>query len=100
MGVVALVGTVAPLSAAEAKSFLDASRSLRRCELRKGDGIDVHSVGILSGSGGMDGRRKSSSLQRKDSHLLGVEYFGLFDPFCDGGGYRGHRENHGCELLV
>ena len=48
----------------------------------------------------MNGRRKSSSLQRKDSHLLGMEHLGLFDPFCNGSGDRGHRKNHCCELLV
>ena len=24
----------------------------------------------------------------------------MFDPFCDSGGYRRHREDHGCELLI
>ena len=61
-GVVAFVGTVALLPAAEAKSFLDASRSFRGSKLREGDGINVHSVGVVSGLGGADGRRKSSSL--------------------------------------
>ena len=61
-GVVALVGTMALLPAAEAKSFLDASHSFHRSKLRKGNGIDVHSVGVISGSRGMNGRRKSSSL--------------------------------------
>ena len=99
-GVVALVGTVSLLPAAEAKSFLDTSRSFRRGELREGNGINVHSVWVMSSSGGMDGGRKSSSFQRKDAHLLGVKYLGLLDPFCDGDGDRGHGENHSCELLV
>ena len=86
-GVVTFVGTVALLPAAEAKSFLDASRSFHRSELREGNGINVHSVGVMSGSGEMDGRRKSSSLQHKNSHFLSVEHLGLFNPFCDGGGY-------------
>ena len=99
-GITALVGTVALLPAAEAESFLDASCSFRRSKLGKGNGINVHSVGVMSSSRGMNGRRKSSSLQRKDSHFLGVEYLGLLDPFRDGGGDRGHEENHCCELLV
>ena len=99
-GVVAFVGAVALFPAAEAKSFLDTSRSFRRGEFREENGINVHGVGVMSSSGGMDGGRKSSSLQRKDSHFLGVEHFGLFDPFRDGGGDRGHRENHSCELLI
>ena len=50
-GVVTFVGTVALLPAAEAKSFLDASRSFRGSKLREGDGINVHSVGVVSGLG-------------------------------------------------
>ena len=60
--IVTFVGTVAFLPAAEAKSFLDASCSFRRSKLGKGDGIYIHGIGVMSGSGGMDGRRKSSSL--------------------------------------
>ena len=60
-GIVTFVGAVALLPAAEAKSFLDAPCSFRRSKFRKGDGVDVHSVGVVSGSRGMDGRRKSSS---------------------------------------
>ena len=86
-GVVAFVGTVALLPAAEAKSFFDASRSLCRGKFREGNGINVHGVGVMSSSGGMDSGRKSSSLQRKDSHLLSMEHLGLLDPFSDGGGY-------------
>ena len=90
-GVVAFVGAVALLPAAEAKSFLDASSSFSRSKLSKGNGINVHSVRVMSVSRGrMNGRRKSSSFQRKDSHLLGMEHLGLLDPFCDGGGDRGH----------
>ena len=99
-GIVTLVGTVTLLPATEAKSFLDAPRSLSRGKLREGNGINVHGVGVVSSSGGMDGGRESSSLQCKDSHLLGVEYLGLFNPSCDGGGYRRHREDHSRELLV
>ena len=99
-GVVTFVGTMALFPAAEAKSFFDASRPFHRGKFREGNGINVHSVGVMSSSRGMDSGRKLSSLQRKDSHFLGVEYLGLFDPSSDSGRYRGHGEDHGCELLV
>ena len=99
-GVITLVGTMTLLPAAEAKSFFDAPHSLCRGKLREGNGINVHGVVVVSSSGGMDGGRESSSLQRKDSHLLGVEYLGLFNPFHNSGRYRRHREDHSHELLV
>ena len=99
-GVVAFVGTVAFLPAAEAKSFFDASRSFRRGELREGNSINVHGIRVMSSSGGMDGRGKASPFQCEDAHLLSVKYFGLFNPSSDGGGYGGHGKNHRCELLV
>ena len=86
MGIIAFVGTMALLSAVETESFLDASRSLCRGQFRKRDGINVHGVGVMCSSRGVDSRRESSSFQGKDSHLLGVEHLGLFDPFCDSGG--------------
>ena len=49
---------------------------------------------------GMNSRRELSSLQGEDAYFLGVEYFGLFDPFRDGGRDRGHREDHSGELLI
>ena len=55
-GIIALVGTVALLPAVEAKSFLDAPRSLHRSKFRERNGINVHSVGVMSSSrGGMNG---------------------------------------------
>ena len=99
-GVVAFVGTVALLPAAEAESFLDTSRSFRRGKFRERDGVNVHSVGVMGSAGGMNGRGESSSFQCKDTHLLCMEYLGLFDPFGDSGRDRGHGEDHGCELLV
>ena len=87
-GVVAFVGAVALLPAAEAKSFLDASRSFRRGKLGERDGVNVHSVRVMGGTRRVDGRRESSSFQCKDAHLLRMEYFGLFDPFGDSGGDR------------
>ena len=91
---------MALLPAMEAESFLDTSRSFRRGKLGEGNSVDVHGVGVMSSSGGMDSGRKSSSLQRKDSHFLGVEHLGLFDPFCDSGRDRRHGKNHGGKLLV
>ena len=99
-GVVAFVGAVAFLPAAEAKSFLDASRSFRGSKFREGDGVNVHSVGVMGSARGRKGRRKSSPFQCEDAHLLRMEYLGLFNPFGDGGRDRGHGEDHGSELLV
>ena len=48
----------------------------------------------------MNSGREPSSFQGEDVHLLGVKQLGLFDPFCDSGGDRGHGEDHGGELLV
>ena len=86
-GVVTLVSTVAFLPTAEAKSFFDTSRPFRRGKFRERDGVDVHSVGVVSIARRMDSRGESPSFQCKDAHLLRVEYFGLFDPSGDGGGY-------------
>ena len=61
-GIVTFVGTVTLLPATEAKSFFDTSRSLCRGKFREGNGINVHGVGVMSSSGGMDSGRKSSSL--------------------------------------
>ena len=99
-GVVAFVGAVAFLPAAEAKSFFDTSRSFRRGKFQERNGVDVHSVGVMGSARRVDGRGESPSFQCKDAHFLRVEYFGLFDPFGDSGGDRGHRENHSGELLV
>ena len=54
----------------------------------------------MGSSRGVNSGRELSSLQSEDAHLLGMEYFGLFDPFGDSGGDRRHGENHGGELLV
>ena len=54
----------------------------------------------MSGLWGVNGRGKSSSLQGKDTHLLGMEYLGLSDLFRNGGRDRRHGKNHGGELLV
>ena len=54
----------------------------------------------MGSSRGMNGGRESSSFQRQNTHLLGVKHLGLFNPFCEGGGDQGHREDHGGELLV
>ena len=99
-GVVTLVSTVAFLPAAEAKPFFDTSRPFRRGKFREGDGVDVHSVGVVSIARGVDGRGESSSFQCENTHLLCVEHLGLFDPSGDGDRDRGHGEDHGCELLV
>ena len=54
----------------------------------------------MGSSRGMNSGRESSSLQDKNTHLLGVEHLGLFDLFCDGGRDRRHGEDHGGELLI
>ena len=54
----------------------------------------------MSGSGGMVNRRKSSTLQGKNLHLLGMEYFSLLNTFCNGSGDQRHGEKHCSKLLV
>ena len=99
-GIIAFVGAVAFLPAAEAKSFFDTSRSFCRGKLGERDSIDVHSVGVMGSARGMNGRGESSSFQCKDTHFLCMEYLGLFDPFGDSGRDRRHEEDHSGKLLV
>ena len=54
----------------------------------------------MSDSRGMNGGGESSSFQGEDTHFLCVEHLSLFDPSCDSGGDRGHRQDHCGELLI
>ena len=51
---------------------------------------------MREGRGGL-GASSSKSL---DTHLLCMKSLGFFDPFIDGGGNGGHREDHSGDLLI
>ena len=99
-GIVTLVGAMTLFPAMETESFFDTSRSFCGGQFGERDSVNVHGIGFMGSSRGMNSGGELSSLQGKDAHLLGMEYLGLFDPFCESDGDRRHGENHSGELLV
>ena len=91
---------VAGLPATEAATFSDAFSSLGGSELRYGDVVDIHGVGILLGAKEGRGGLRASSSKGLNAHFLCVEGLGLFDPLVDRGRDGGHRENHSGESLI
>ena len=79
--------------AMETESFFDTSRSFCGGQFGERDSVNVHGIGFMGSSRGMNSGGELSSLQGKD-------YLGLFDPFRESDGDRRHGENHSGELLV
>ena len=98
----ALRSIVSRNSTVEASPFSDAFGSFSRGKFGEGDSIDVHSIRVMSWSGGsgVEGRGDLFSFQDVDMHLLCMEHFGLFDSFVNGGRNSSHREDHSGYLLV
>ena len=95
----ALGGVVSNESAVKASSLMNAFGSFGGGEFRQGDGVNIHSIGVGGGLG--DERIGGESLSPfKDTHLLSMENFCLFNPGSNGGWDGSHGEDHGGELLV
>ena len=96
-----VLSIVSHLSASKTLSFLHVFSLFNWGELRQGDSIDLHGIGVSLGAGReMDLGSNSSCSKGKDSHLLGMEDLGLINPSSTGGGDGGHGEDHGGNLLI
>ena len=94
-------GIVSCLLVSEASSFFHVFSSFDWGELRQGDSVDLHGIGVLLGIGReMDLEGDLSCLKGEDSHFLGMEDLGLINPSSAGGGNSGHGEDHGGNLLI